>query len=250
MRNWQDAVDEYKMAIKQFGDLGVKHPGNRGYQEQLAYSHMWLGETLRLWLESSPKPTQYTTVDARSEYDQAITIQQQLVQKAPDNRDYQQELARSYYNRGILSYSGGSDPLPDFQRAMALLGPLTSGGKSTEAAAGGSEPAQDLARVDNNIGVTYDYQKDYKRAAAMYQKAVLALGPLRQQDPGNREYKVEAARYYVDLAAALYSDDKIVAAKQANSAAQALVEELTKPDPTVEKLRADAAATAKSLSKP
>jgi tetratricopeptide (TPR) repeat protein len=250
MQNWQDAVDEYKQAITQFGDLGEKHPGNLDYQERLAYGHMWLGETLRGWLDSSPKPTQFTSADARNEYDQAITIQQQLLQKDPANRAYQQELARSYYNRGILSFSGGSDPLPDFQHATALLGPLTSGGKSTEAAANEPTPAQDLARVDNNIGVTYDHQSDYKNAVAMYQKAIAVLGPLRQQDPANREYKVEAAKYYVNLAEALYGDNQIGAAKQANSAAQVLAEELAKPDPWVKKLRADTATMAQSLSKP
>jgi hypothetical protein len=243
----QDAVDEYGQAIARYETLAKRHPDHLEYQEQLAYCHMWLGENLRVWLASTAKPTQYTAANAKNEYDEAIGIQQQLRKKAPGNRAYQQELARSYYNRGILlDADGGGDPLPDFKLALALLQPLAGLGTAVR----GPDPAQDLARVENDLGVTYEYREDYRNSVAMSQKAIGSLAPLLQKDPGNREYIFEEATYNLNLANALYCDHQDDAAKQATDAARSLVAVLAKQDPAVEELRANITTMDKSLATP
>jgi len=243
----QDAVKEYNQAIAQFGQLSKTHPGKADYREDLAYSWMWLGETLRQWLESSNKPTQYKVANAQKAYDEAIAIQQQLQQSAPGNPAYQQDLARSYYSRGALLYdSGAGDSLPDLQHALALLEPLAAGSQPP----GEPAPAQELARVEYNLGLLYEDQKKYEDAAAAFRNATLSLAPLQQKDPRNREYEIEAATYYVSLASALYCENKDADAKVATESARTLVVELAKPDPTVGNLIDQVTTMNKSLQKP
>jgi tetratricopeptide (TPR) repeat protein len=233
----QDAVDEYNLAITQYGKLNEKQPKNPDYREQLAYSHMWLGETLRTWLKSTAKPTRYTAADAQREYDEAIAIQQELHQDVPANRAYQQELARSYYNRGILLDANHGDPLPDFQRAFELLKPLTGGYGSAGQAASGPDPAQELARVENNLGAIYQNQKDCEKAVELFQAAIASLTPLREKEPDNTEYETEVAYYYLNLGEGFGGDGQYAEAKKANDRARALTDDLAKPGPAVEELR-------------
>jgi len=234
-----DAVKEYDQAIAQFEKLSQAHPGNQEYLEHLAYCHNWLGETLRTWLESEQKPGQYTAPDASKEYDQAIALQQRLHQDAPANRAYQQELARSYYNLGILLYDGHGDPVPNFQRAVELLKPLVVNSPAApEQNASNPDPAQDLARVDNNLGVVYLGQKELEKAADSFEQAIASLAPLRAREPANREYKAEAANYYNNLALTLGSDHQFSLAAKASDSARDLTDELAKPSPALDDLRA------------
>jgi tetratricopeptide (TPR) repeat protein len=234
-----DAVKEYDQAIAQFEKLSQAHPGNQEYLEHLAYCHNWLGETLRTWLESEQKPGQYTAPDASKEYDQAIALQQRLHQDAPANRAYQQELARSYYNLGILLYDGHGDPVPNLQRAVELLKPLVVNSPAApEQNASNPDPAQDLARVDNNLGVVYLGQKELEKAADSFEQAIASLASLRAKEPANREYKAEAATYYNNLALTLGSDHQFSLAAKASDSARDLTDELAKPSPALDDLRA------------
>ena len=241
----EDAVREYSEAIAQFGNLAYQHPAKPEYRQHLAYCHNWLGETLRLWLNDANKPAQYTTADARSEYDAAITLQQALHQSAPSNRVYQQELARSFYNRGILLYSvhaneaQADDAQADFLRAAALLLPLVNGGTPTasEQFPTGPDAAQDLARVYNNLGNIYLHHKEFEQAGQLYEQAIISLNALRAKDPANREYRTELATYYNNLAIALASQQQFKLAAKQSENARALTEELSQPSPALGSLR-------------
>ena len=230
----EDAIYEYKVAISEYEKLSNEHTNNPEYRRDLAYAHNWLGETLRMWLESPQKPTQYTAADAKKEYDTAINIQQQLHQDAPGNPVYQQELARSYYNRGILLYDGNSpDAEADFLRASALLQPLVTANHPAEQSAGNPDPLQDLARVNNNLGNISLDKKDPEKAASLFNQAILSLQTLRQKDPSNREYKTELATCYNNLALALGRQHQWALAAKASDSARALVNELAAPAPAV-----------------
>ena len=234
----QDAVNEYNQAIAQFEKLSQEHPGNPEYRKHLAYCHNWLGETLRTWLESEQKPVRYTAADASKEYEQAITLQQRLHQDAPANRAYQQELARSYYNLGILLFDCHGDPVPDYQRAAELLKPLVANGTAApEQNAGDPDPAQDLARVDNNVGMVYLRQKELEKAEDSFEQAIVTVAPLRAREPANREYKTEAATYYDNLARALGTDHQFSLAAKASDSARDLIDQLAKPSPALDDLR-------------
>ncbi len=121
----EDAVVQYRLAISGFEELHREKPGNAEYGKELAYAHHWLGETLRLWLEETPNPP-YKRSDAETEYDSALRLQQDLHQASPQNADYAQALARTYYNRGILRYDGRdlAATESDFREAVRLLEPL------------------------------------------------------------------------------------------------------------------------------
>jgi serine/threonine protein kinase len=249
----QDAMNEYTLAITQFAKLSEEHPTNPGYRQKLGYCHNWIGETLRLWPASQRKPAQYTTAYAQNEYNQAITIQQDLHQNAPAIRDYQQDLARSYYNRGLLQYDNQADPEPDFQLAVELLKPLVGAGHTTPELSATSlevepEPApeQELARVDNNIGLYLDRKKLFEQAVQSIGQATKIADELLQKDPANYEYKTEAARYYNNLARELGNEYRseqpkktsdLEQAKKASVHANELAGDLAKPSPDLEDLR-------------
>ena len=249
----QDAINEYSLAITQFGKLSKEHPTNPGYRQKLGYCHNWIGETLRLWPASQQKPAQYTVAYAQNEYNQAITIQQDLHQNAPAMRAYQQDLARSYYNRGLLQYDNQADPGPDFQLAIELLKPLVGAGHTTpELSAAGLEvepepaPEQELARVDNNIGLYLDRKKLFEQAVQSIGLATKIADELLQKEPANYEYKTETATYYNNLARDLgseYSSEQpkkvsdLEQAKKASVRANELADDLAKPSTGLEDLR-------------
>jgi tetratricopeptide (TPR) repeat protein len=231
---YEDAVNEYNQALAEFGNLAYQHPGDAEYRQRLGYCHNWLGETLRLWLNGEQKPAHYTAADARSEYDAAIVLQQELHQHAPANPVYQQELARSFYNRGILVYSSQLDEAQaDFLRAAALLLPLVEQGApaAAEQFSSGPDPAQDLARVYNNLGNIFLHRKQFEQAGQLYEQAILSLSALRTKDPANREYKTELATYDNNLAIALASQQQFKLAARPSERARALAEELAEPSP-------------------
>jgi tetratricopeptide (TPR) repeat protein len=238
----QDAVNEYNQGIAQFETLTKKSPANAEYRQNLAYSHNWLGETLRQWLEKEPKPTEYTAADAEKQYDTAINLQQELHHASPGKPTYSQELARSYYNRGILRvdnelYEQGKE---DFQTAINLLGPLITAKEATVPESDNQpSPSQDLARVYNNLGgLCYQHLRDSQQAAQFFRQAIDLLGILRAKDPANREYKKEIAQFYNNLARALGDLHQFAEAEKWNHLARDLFEELAQPGSSLENERA------------
>jgi len=239
--NYQGAVNEYNEAIKEFEVLSKEHPTQPEYRQNLGYCYNWLGETYRLWRKSNQKPAQDTAAQAQNEYDQAITIQQALHKDEPTNRDYQQDLARSYYNRGNLLTETQADPRADYESAVELLKPLLGAGVSTPGQAGVSQdaepepaPEQELARVDSDLGVYLDTKKLHAQAAQSNEQAIGIINALRQSDPGNFEYKSEAAQYYFNLACSLADEDQLEQAKKASDSARELLDELAAPSQALE----------------
>jgi hypothetical protein len=64
------------------------------------------------------------------------------------------------------------------------------------------------------------------------------VNALRQSDPGNYEYKSEAAQYYFNLACSLADRHQLAQAKQASDSARELVDELAAPSQALEDQRA------------
>jgi tetratricopeptide (TPR) repeat protein len=228
---YQDAVDEYQLAITELESLAKQHPDNPDYRQADAYSYNWLGETLRTWLDEAQEPVPYTRADAENEYDNALRLQQELVDQIPGNPNYQQELARTYYNRGILRYSNQhlNDSESDFRQAVGLLEPLTE--KNTDASAGNKNPppSQDLARVYNNLANLLGHERRMPEAAQLSERAIAIHEALCKKEPGNREYKMELARFYDNMAILLLNEKQMDPARQRNQQALALFEELATP---------------------
>jgi tetratricopeptide (TPR) repeat protein/energy-coupling factor transporter ATP-binding protein EcfA2 len=230
----EDAVAQYRLAISEFEKLHRENPGDPEYSQNLAYAHHWLGETLRLWLEETPNPP-YTRSDAQTEYDSAMRLQQDLYQASPQNSDYTQALARTYYNRGILRYYGG-DPKAtesDFREAVRLLEPLARKDLESPTKEGENPPSHDLARVYNDLGEVLSDQEYFERAIRIQEN-------LRKRSPENWEYQVELATFYNNLSFLLWSEGKGNLAAQRNHQALDSFAELLTPPPALERQRAKA----------
>jgi tetratricopeptide (TPR) repeat protein len=239
----EDAVNEYNRAIEQFEKLVQEHPNTPLYRQELAYSYNWLGETLRQWLEETSSPSKYTSSDAESAYNSALRLQQILHNERPERGDYQQELARTYYNRGILRYYGGQFDYSeaDFREAIQLLEPLSQQREAPAAETGTNpDPSQDLARACNDLGTLLKHEARLSEAQGFYTRAIGIHEELTKKAPENFEYKFELARFYENLATLLIDENQLDLAKESNHKALDLIEELVSPSPSLGMERAKA----------
>lgn len=225
----ENAVQEYKEAISEFGNLLREHPSNAEYQRMLAYSHNWLGETLRMWLEEADGQLPYSRSEAENEYNAALRLQQELFNEEPKNNIYQQELARTYYNRGILQYDGGlSDKAEaDFSEAIRLLEPLAANSASSkEDQDKNPPPKQELARAYNNMGNLLKHESRLPEAQKYFESAISIHEQLVKETPNKREYKLELGQFAEDLAGLLLEEKQFASAGLRNEQALDIFEEL------------------------
>ncbi len=228
----EEAVAQYRLAISGFEELHREKPSNAEYSEDLAYAHHWLAETLRLWLEETPAAP-FKRSDAEAEYDSALQLQQDLHQKSPQNADYAQALARTYYNRGILKYDGGNRAATksDFLEAVRLLEPVTKKELESQTKQSENPPSHDLARVYNDLSILLSDQGYIERAIRIQED-------LTNRNPKNWEYKVELATFYNNLSSLQWGADERKLAAESNLRALDGIEELLTPPPSLERQRA------------
>jgi tetratricopeptide (TPR) repeat protein len=238
----EDAVAQYKAAIGGFEELRQEKPGNRGYRQALAYAHNWLGETLRLWSEESQSQPEQRS-EAEREYDKALRLQQALHEEQPQNAKYQQELARTYYNRGILRFETG-DPKAsesDFTEATQLLEPLMTKEETDSQTDGeGNPPAHDLSHAYIDLGTLLRTEGQLAKAQDFSERAIRIQKELIKNDPDNWEYRVELATFYNNLAFLALEKGDMEMARDQNHAALDSIEDLATPPPTMETERAKA----------
>jgi tetratricopeptide (TPR) repeat protein len=234
----ENAIREYKQSITTYQVLASQHPSVVVYRQALAYCHNWLGETLRLWSEQTAPPDASKQTQAKAEYDEAIRLQTTIHAAAPDNPVYAQELARSYYNRGILNREQ-ADPKAaeaDFRAAIQLLEPIPT----PDVPAGFvPPPAQELARVYNDLATLIRRENRVEEARNLYDQAIQIAERLSSHNPQNREYKFELAQYCDNQARLLQALNQLPAAADRSRQALDIIEELASPGPalTLEELR-------------
>lgn len=223
MEKHPEAASEYGKAISSFSDLSNQYPTRNELRQALAYAHNWLGETIRDALNGNSKFGSYGPSDAEKEYSEAIRLQQDLHTQEPSNAIYQQELARSYYNRGIIRFqqNNAQGVQSDFLNAIELLEPLGSM-LQPDASSSNPSPAQDLARVYNDYAVAIGGAGQTKDAQGYYDKAIDLVVQLVAKSPQNREYKIELAQYYSNQARLLSEDQPELAAMQSQHALELL----------------------------
>jgi tetratricopeptide (TPR) repeat protein len=222
------ATQEYNQAIADFESLARDYPDRSEYRQALAYSHNWLGETMRIASEQGA-PVPFSRSDVERQYDEALRLQQQLHMQKPADSIYQQELARTYYNRGILRFDNGDlhDSEADFRQAIELLEPLAE--RSSTAESTNPPPSQDLARVDNNLAVLLGRERRTAEAVQFSERATRIQEGLSRNEPDNREYKMELAQWYFTMATLLGDEGKVDLAAQENQQAMALFDQLAEP---------------------
>ena len=225
----QEAVEQYNTAISDFEALSTRYPDEPEFNQSLAYAHNWLGETIRASLDGG-SGSRYSPSDAEKQYSQAIGLQEDLLKRARTNAIYQQELARTYYNRGIirLRVKNTDGMRSDFHRAIELLEPLGSKIQPSQDSSN-PNPAQDLARVYNVYAVAADSAGQFEEARGFYEKAIALSEQLVAQRPKNREYRMELAKYSINEARMLADSDQLDLALTRSQRALELLEHLTQP---------------------
>jgi tetratricopeptide (TPR) repeat protein len=237
MGNDSEAAREYSDSIDRFSNLVKNNPMQTEYREALAYAHNWLGETVRDALERSSTSTfeRYDRSDAENEYSEAIRLQEDLHNATPGSATYQQQLARTHYNRGINRFVGGNvgTAKEDFLKAISLLEPLTAqSGRELDKNAK-REPTQDLARVYNNYAIVLAGAKDTTGAKRYYEDSIALAEQLVSGQPENREYKAELSKYFSNEARLLADNGQVEVADGLSQRALDLLEELSKPTPAL-----------------
>jgi tetratricopeptide (TPR) repeat protein len=229
-----DAVQEYTGSIDRFSTLVKQNPKRPEFRSSLAYVHNAMGETIRGVLDKAAEFGQYTGNDAESEYTQAIGLQETLHREEPGNRNYQQELARTYYNRGINRYYAqkAAEAKADFLQAISLLEPLAEVAVSATKEMG-REPAQDLARVYNNYAIVMAKAKDTTDAERYYDQSIALAEQLVAKQPQNREYKAELSRYALNEARMEAGNGELEPADTHGKRALDLLDQLSKPTPAL-----------------
>jgi tetratricopeptide (TPR) repeat protein len=243
----QEAIKEYREAIVEFERLKTANPGQPAYRQALASSFNWLGETMR--------PLGGYSREADAAYGAALGLQTELVSAYPADAAYRQDLARTHYNRGILSGSTAvpSDPAykladADFREAIRLLEPLAQHNTDLR-------PSQELARTYNNLAALLSQEANrFEEAKSLYGRAIQIHESLVAKDPRNREYKAELAMFTNNLSSFLgETGDTASSLKRLdrsvkfidelaaqNAKASELIDELARPAPRLGIEQADA----------
>jgi len=226
-----EATREYQLAIAAFQALAAQHPGATEYRRALAYCHNFLAETLRVRLEQTETPEAAVRSQAKNEYGEALRLQQGIHDADPGNTEDTQALARSYYNRAILSFDANDRRASesDFHRAIALLEPLENRTSTHNAGESSPAPAQELARVYHNLAILEEDEGRSAEAKDLFEKALRIAGELQSRDPQNREYQAELALYCEGEARMLLDENDLAAAANRNHQSLDIIEELASP---------------------
>jgi tetratricopeptide (TPR) repeat protein len=231
----KEAAQEYNESIHRFAGLAKQYPSRGEYRQALAYSHNWLGETIRDALDKDLRVDSLNSSDADKEYSEAIRLQDELNKQQPANAVYQQELARTYYNRGIIRYrthdTDGTQS--DFRKAIELLEPLVARASISGGTSENPDPAQDLARVYNDHAIVVSNAGQTAEAQSSYDKAISLTEQLVRRKPENREYQVELAQYASNEARMLAAAGESRVADLRSQRALELLEVLTHPTPSL-----------------
>jgi tetratricopeptide (TPR) repeat protein len=226
------ALAEYERAVAAYRDLVQRNPAEREYRRLLATSHNWRGETLRA------TPGQREA--AAAAYASALELQTELVREDPDNPAYGRDLARTYYNRGILrgevAYPGDAafaQAETDFREAIRRLEAIPT--LDADPAA-----TQDLSRAVNNLATLIGFDTTrIGESRPLYERAIALHEGLVGRRPDFREYTYELARYANNYAAVLLALRMPREAAESNRRAMELLDDLAQPAPALGIERAD-----------
>jgi tetratricopeptide (TPR) repeat protein len=227
-----DAAREYQQAATLFEALG-KESDSAEYRQDRANAYNWLGLTLT--------PIRDRAGDAEKAYATALVLQEDLIRANPARADYQQEAARTRYNRGMLRFARVSPGTPefgadeaDFREAIRLLEPLGQRGSDRVA-------TLELARAYNNLATLLALDDMRLSEARRFSESAVALDEaLIKADPENRVYKMELAQYCDNLSYLLSQLGETDLAQSRSQEALDLLEALALPAPSLAIEQADA----------
>lgn len=180
--DYDQAELHYKQSMNQFQQLADENSGTPIYRRQLALVQDDLGQLLRS--RDSDR--------AKSYYDQAIGLQTKLKAESP-TLELTQELARSFYNRGIVQaeLGNGDAAKADVLSAIETLSSIIDVTKNSN-----TPVKQELARCYNNLGNLLQASGNTQDAIIQFVRSLELLKEL----PDNRDRQMEQAIYQNNLA--------------------------------------------------
>jgi tetratricopeptide (TPR) repeat protein len=169
-----------------------------------------------------------------------VRLHEELRRARPGEAVHQQDLARTYYNRGILytdhaGRDGASVQLAesDFRDGIRLLESLAGGVANPSA-------TQELGRAYNNLASLLAAEDGrLAEARELYSRAIGIHEDLTAKDPSNREYAMELVQFYNNDADVLRELGAIDQASRRSTQALEGIERLSRPAPSVGIERAD-----------
>ncbi len=180
--DYDQAETRYVQSMGQLEALANEHPGNPVYRRQLALVQDDLGRLLRS--RNAGKAQEY--------FDQAIHLQLKL-KSVDSSTELSQELARSFYNRGIVQAEQGNRDAAQTD-VLSAIGTLSEILREEEAP--NPSVKQELARCYNNLGNLLQASGSTKDAIVQFQKSLELLNEL----PEDRDRQTEQAIYQNNLA--------------------------------------------------
>ena len=180
--DYDQAESRYIQSMGQLEALANEHPGNPIYRRQLALVQDDLGRLLR----------SRNAGKAQAYLDQAITLQLQL-KSIDSTTELSQELARSFYNRGIVQAEQGNRDAAQ-KDVLSAIGTLNGILRETEAP--NPSVKQELARCYNNLGNLLQASGSTTDAIVQFQRSLELLNEL----PEDRDRQTEQAIYQNNLA--------------------------------------------------
>jgi tetratricopeptide (TPR) repeat protein len=236
-----ELLDENEAAEKAYGraiDM-LKEETDSVEQQERELGRTWnnLGVLLK-------KLGRTRAAEAESALRQALDIRQRLVERAAEERVYQQELAASHHDLGTVLARVPNQQAPAaaaYRAALRLQDNLV-------AASPLPEYLRDRARTLNNLGVLLQYT-DVKEAEKCLQQAERANQELVAKGANAPGYRRELARTCNNLASLYTTMRTPAAAKKEYERSLSLLKELALDFPKVPVYREDLAAGYRNLGK-
>jgi tetratricopeptide (TPR) repeat protein len=128
--------------------------------------------------------------EAKQDYDQALSVYQQLTADFPSRPEFRHELARRHSNRGVLLEDTGrlQEAKQDYDQAISIHKQLVADFPSRP------EFRQDLASSHNNRGVLLRDTGRRKEAEQDYEQALSIQKQLAADFPSRYEFRQDLAR--------------------------------------------------------
>jgi serine/threonine-protein kinase len=205
-----------------------------GLRKEAAKAHKRLGDISRLL-------GQYE--QARSAYDQAITLLKQLVADHPDIPEYRSILAECYCNLGEVwrLTSHPSEASDAYELALQWQRPLVAEAPDIPAY------QKELARTQYNRGILFSATLQPTKARTALAESVELLSRLADKYPQNATYRQHLARAYLNLGPVLQFMGQLDRAEPPYREAIRLQTELVKKDPLAPDYRYELGATYNNL---
>lgn len=185
------AAAAFEMAVKLQEALCAQEPGQCAYQQELAHT---LNNFAGLYAEANPPR-------ALELFSMSITHLQTAVQRQPDHKLFQQDLASTYCNLGSIRARTGAKSLAlqDYAQAREIQEKLVA------AAPARRTLQRDLAVTNNNEGLLLSELGRPGEAITRFQQAIAAQESLLAQSPGDTALRSNLAGVHNNLGIALES---------------------------------------------